>query len=150
MKKVLRVLLALALPFSANAANICLQDSSTGYIVKFKKPAVAKLGAATIAGTLIVPAELTPVAHPQFLGSVSGNVVALGNGTLTYSIMGGVFYTSDLVAAQEAGYEAGYISYQVTNASVKTYIGLAQDFSALDGIKTASLVAIDCKTVPVY
>lgn len=154
MKKVLRVLLALALPFSANAANICMQNEA-GVILKFKRPAVAKLGAAAISGKIItpaVPATEGVAALPPRLGYLSGNVVAKADGKLDYFLDFGFFPLE--------GYQDYYYfevlfgdhwprRYGIVNADRKTYIGSAFSYDDGDPVSVV-LTTIDCKTVPVF
>lgn len=78
--KIAGLLLACALPLSANAADVCLSINNGVMLVKFKKPSVAK-------GTYTT--KLDPVLYvPEYglVGMGSGTIVVHTNGEVDFGL----------------------------------------------------------------
>lgn len=112
MKKIkfASLLLALVLPFSANAADVCLKVNDQLFL-KFKKPALTKGTISEIIGTLVVPAA---GARPVMFGVAQGLVVIHSDGKIDYRIMAST--DSMNIYSSESG-----VSFALRNTDKKTF-----------------------------
>jgi len=140
MKKIFLFVLLGFIPFVANAADVCFQDDF-GIIYKFKKPAVPKRGAATIAGKFIVPKNVSGESTNQF-GILYGNIIDNGDSTVYYEIHG---WTQDQSIVSEIDATAYKDKYLTTKEVYWANI----DFYG-DSYTTSNFISIDCRYVPVY
>jgi hypothetical protein len=89
--KIAGLLLACALPFTANAADVCLKVNDQMFL-KFKKPALTKGTAAQIIGTLVVPAAGL---RPVMSGAASGFALIHSDGRIDYVIQASTGFLDD-------------------------------------------------------
>ena len=162
MKKIkfASLLLALVLPFSANAAYVCLKVNDMIYL-KFKKPALTKATTSPITGMLVVPAAGT---RPVMLGNAYGFVVIHSDGKIDYTMRAGTGSFLDSYDSE------GRVSFALRNTDKKTFTSgtMVSDWGGGNGTyaylydadldeyvfdtdgDNPQLSAINCKQIPAF
>lgn len=151
--KIASLLLACALPFSANAADVCLKVNDQMFL-KFKKPSLSKGATSQITGVLVVPAA---GARPPMLYIAGGFALVHIDGTVDYSV-----YTYESGLDDYNSYAGVYLSTR--GADKKTFpLGgtRAPDYNSAylyDAVLEETVVSTDtpqlsvikCKEIPAY
>ncbi|MEZ5436087.1 MAG: hypothetical protein R3E67_05985 [Pseudomonadales bacterium] len=155
--KIAGLLLACALPFTANAADVCLKVNDQMYL-KFKKPALTKGTASQFTGTFVVPAAgMRPVMYaPAF-----GLAVTHSDGKIDYTVNADTYnsfweyYDSSakvgfvLVNTDKKTFSSGTMAEWGGAIPYAYLYDATLDEDILD-TQSVQLSAVNCKEVPAF